>query len=85
MAMKMAVKIGVRVEVIRTKELDNPLFVNNPIDRCYFCKSELFDKISEMATSGCYLNMVDGTNYDDMNSSAREKSPRGKKCEESPR
>lgn len=66
-AMKMAGQIGARVEVIRTKELDNPRFANNPVDRCYFCKSELFDKISEMATSGRYINMVDGTNYDDMN------------------
>lgn len=66
-AMNTANQIGARIEVIRTKELDNPLFVKNSVDRCYFCKSELFDKISKISTSGRYPNMVDGTNFDDMN------------------
>ncbi len=64
-AMEMARLTGARVEVIHTKELDDPKFSNNPVDRCYFCKSELFDKIIELAGSGDYPNMVDGTNASD--------------------
>jgi len=64
-AMKVAKQIGVRVEIINTKEIDDVRFVNNPVDRCYFCKSELFKKISEIAGSEAYKNMVDGSNFDD--------------------
>ncbi len=64
-AMDLAGQIGVRVEIIHTKELNDARFVNNPVDRCYFCKSELFEKIAELAGSGNYPNMVDGTNFDD--------------------
>lgn len=63
--MKVAKQIGVRVEIINTKEIDDVRFVNNPVDRCYFCKSELFKKISEIAGSEAYKNMVDGSNFDD--------------------
>ncbi|NOY36112.1 MAG: ATP-dependent sacrificial sulfur transferase LarE [Chlorobi bacterium] len=66
-AIKIANEIGIRVKVIRTKELDDPRFSNNPVDRCYFCKSELFEKIELIADSIGYDNMVDGTNADDLN------------------
>lgn len=65
--MDIANRMGVRIEVIKTKELDDEKFRNNPIDRCYFCKSELFDKIAELAGSVGYENMVDGTNFSDNN------------------
>lgn len=66
-AMQVAADIGVRVKTIRTKELDDPRFSNNPVNRCYFCKSELFEKIEFIAQSEGYENMVDGTNADDLN------------------
>ena len=66
-AMDLARQIGVRVEVVHTKELDDPKFSSNPENRCYFCKSELFDKIAKIAGTAGYENMVDGTNHDDIN------------------
>jgi len=65
-ALETAAAIGVKVEIIHTKEVDDPKFVNNPVDRCYFCKHELFTKIAEYIDSGKYTNMIDGSNMDDL-------------------
>lgn len=65
-ALETAATIGVKVEIIHTKEIDDPKFVNNPVNRCYFCKHELFSKIADYAESGNYPNMIDGSNMDDL-------------------
>lgn len=65
-ALELAKNIGARIEVIRTDETKNRKFIENSVDRCYFCKSELFDKIGELAEQEKYKNMVDGSNYDDL-------------------
>lgn len=65
-ALKIANDIGVTVEVIETNETDNQHFIENPTNRCYFCKSELFAKIAELSTTEKFKNMVDGSNFDDL-------------------
>jgi pyridinium-3,5-biscarboxylic acid mononucleotide sulfurtransferase len=65
-ALETALSIGVKVEIIHTKEADDPRFKNNPVDRCYFCKHELFTRIAEYIASGAFKNMVDGSNMDDL-------------------
>ena len=65
-AMEIANQIGVKIQVINTKETDNIKFAENPIDRCYYCKSELFTKIDEIAKNENLRNMVDGSNADDL-------------------
>jgi uncharacterized protein len=65
-ALETATAIGVTVEIIHTKEVDDPKFINNPVNRCYFCKHELFSKIAEYIESGKYTNMIDGSNMDDL-------------------
>ena len=45
----LAKQIGVRLKVIRTDELNNKKFTANPIERCYFCKQELFLKLIDIA------------------------------------
>ena len=65
-ALETASLIGVHVEIIHTKEADDPRFKNNPVDRCYFCKHELFSRIAEYIASGEFTNMVDGSNMDDL-------------------
>jgi uncharacterized protein len=65
-AMETASSIGAKVEIIHTREADDPLFKNNPVDRCYFCKHELFTRIAEYIASGDFKNMVDGSNIDDL-------------------
>jgi uncharacterized protein len=65
-ALETAAAIGVKVEIIHTKEVDDPKFVNNPVNRCYFCKHELFTKIAGYMAEGNFTNMIDGSNMDDM-------------------
>jgi pyridinium-3,5-biscarboxylic acid mononucleotide sulfurtransferase len=65
-ALETASSIGVKVEIIHTKEADDPRFKNNPVDRCYFCKHELFSRIAEYIAAGDFKNMVDGSNMDDL-------------------
>lgn len=60
-----AALIGARIKIIETNELEEEKFRTNPVNRCYFCKSELFTKIAEIAESKQYKNLVDGSNFDD--------------------
>jgi len=65
-AKKMAQKFKVKHLFIDIDILSNKEFVNNPKERCYICKKEIFKRISEMAKE-LNLNFVaDGSNYDDL-------------------
>src|SRR5687767_6128558 len=48
-ALELATQIGAPVEVIQTEELANPDYATNPMNRCYFCKAELFLKLDSLA------------------------------------
>lgn len=63
---KMAEKTGIEQRIIRTDELRIKNFMNNPPDRCFFCKNELFGKIKKIAQKGGYSFVLDGSNLDDM-------------------
>jgi uncharacterized protein len=54
-----------RYQVIHTKELDNPDFKNNPPERCYFCKSELFSRLKTIAADEDIPYICDGSNFED--------------------
>lgn len=41
-ALAVAAGVGARVEVVQTAEMENPAYASNPLNRCYYCKSELF-------------------------------------------
>ncbi len=58
-------KIGIRFIPIHTEELSDPRYVANNPDRCYYCKSELFTKLSALAKKEGYAVVVDGFNLDD--------------------
>ncbi len=66
LALAQAAAIGVRPRVVDTAELDDPRFVNNPVDRCYFCKGELYVKLAAVARAEGYHAVLDGTNADDL-------------------
>jgi uncharacterized protein len=51
--------------VIVSEEMDIPGFADNAPNRCYFCKSELFSKIRDIAREGGYEAVFDGSNLDD--------------------
>jgi uncharacterized protein len=45
--------------------LDDPQFRDNPPDRCYFCKKELFSRLKEIAIEENFPEVCDGSNFDD--------------------
>jgi uncharacterized protein len=61
-----AVEIGISHQIIQTQELNNPNYARNPINRCYFCKSELHDSLKSLAHQLGYPYIVDGLNADDL-------------------
>lgn len=66
-AVKTAKAIGINHLVIHSEELANPEFAKNPHDRCYYCKSELFSKLTAIQMKNGFNGTVDGANLDDLN------------------
>lgn len=58
--------IGIRHELVETHEMENPNYRSNPVNRCYFCKSELHDTLKPLALERGYPYVVDGVNADDL-------------------
>lgn len=64
-AKELAQELGARHLLIETNELDDPRYASNPINRCYFCKTELYGRaIAEARTLGV-PHILDGFNVDD--------------------
>jgi uncharacterized protein len=61
-----AATIGITHEVVQTHEIENPNYSSNPVNRCYFCKSELHDTLKPLALQRDYPYVVDGVNADDL-------------------
>jgi len=64
-AIKIAQCLNVRYKIIRTLELENPDFVNNSPQRCYFCKRVLFSRLKEIAEDEGISCVIDGANLED--------------------
>ena len=64
-ALSVAKRLKVGIEVIATRELENPLYVKNPPNRCYFCKAELFSKMNALAAKRRFAAIAYGENADD--------------------
>jgi uncharacterized protein len=56
---------GVRHKIIRTYELEDKKFTANPINRCYFCKKELFSRLKDMAKKFKLDFVADASNISD--------------------
>ena len=56
---------GFPIRVVKTDEFANPDYTANPSDRCYFCKSELFDKLLPLASEKGYQTILYGENASD--------------------
>jgi uncharacterized protein len=65
-AIAQAQSIGIKHQIVETHELDNPNYASNPVNRCYFCKSELHDTLKPLALKLGYAYVVDGVNADDL-------------------
>lgn len=57
---------GWQHEVIKTQELDDERYASNPVDRCYFCKSALFDSLGPVSARLGGWPIMLGTNTDDL-------------------
>ncbi|MCM8803539.1 MAG: ATP-dependent sacrificial sulfur transferase LarE [Candidatus Omnitrophica bacterium] len=66
-AEKFCKDFGINLIQIKTNEFKNKNFINNPPDRCFWCKKELFGKIEEIRKKYNFNFIVDGTNKDDQN------------------
>ena len=64
-AKEIARGIGIRHEVIETGEMSIPQYRANTPDRCYFCKSELFAQVEQVAQRLGLAVVADGSNRDD--------------------
>ncbi|MCB2355657.1 ATP-dependent sacrificial sulfur transferase LarE [Clostridium estertheticum] len=65
-AVKYIGDIGAKHIVIISEELEIEGFAKNPIDRCYFCKKELFSKVRKVADDNNINAVLDGSNADDV-------------------
>jgi uncharacterized protein len=65
-AARLAALIGIRHRVIRTREMDNPLYRSNPTNRCYYCKTELYTDIGRIAREEGLAFVANGLITDDL-------------------
>jgi uncharacterized protein len=64
-ATALAARMGVKHILVDSHELSNPSYAQNPVNRCYFCKTELYD-LCERERVGLGLERIlDGFNADD--------------------
>jgi len=63
---RLAGLLGMRHEVIETRELDRPEYARNGPDRCFHCKEELFSRLEPIALRAGTAQLVYGANMDDL-------------------
>ena len=63
---QLAKEIGVKHLVVKTEEMSNPNYRANPANRCYHCKTELYSSLKKVAQQENILNILNGTNTDDL-------------------
>lgn len=59
-------KFGIRHLVVLTEEFEDANYTSNPANRCYYCKSELYTKLNQLASERGFEIICDGTNADDV-------------------
>lgn len=65
-AVDLAARFGIPLLEIETRELDDPRYLSNSTDRCYYCKSELWSRLHQVARRMGFDTIIDGTNADDL-------------------
>lgn len=65
-ATDLARRIGIPHEIIQTEEMNDPNYAANPLNRCYYCKSELFTKLQDIARRYGASHILYGANADDV-------------------
>ena len=65
-AIELARRFDIPVLEVETHELEDPRYLSNSTERCYFCKSELWVRLQEIAWARGFDTIIDGTNADDL-------------------
>lgn len=65
-ARRIAAAHGFQHVVVATHEIDDPRYAANPVNRCYFCKSELYTTLAPLAQARGFPCVASGTNADDL-------------------
>jgi pyridinium-3,5-biscarboxylic acid mononucleotide sulfurtransferase len=65
-ARELAASIGARHIVIRTFETQDKNYLANASDRCYFCKTEMYERIGKFAAGAGMKSLLDGLNLNDL-------------------
>lgn len=66
-ALDLARRFSIPLREADTLELDDPRYLANPTDRCYFCKTELWTVLERVRDALGFDLIIDGTNADDLN------------------
>jgi uncharacterized protein len=64
-ALEIAGKFQFPVRVVQTAEFENPHYLSNPVNRCYFCKHELFEQLAPIARAEKFAVIAYGENASD--------------------
>jgi len=65
LALKVAGEFDLQHEIIFTGEIDRAEYRSNPENRCYFCKHELYTRLTDLGRARGFAHVADGTNADD--------------------
>ncbi len=65
LALDVARRFGLNHRIVHTRELEQPLYRANPVNRCYYCKHELYTVLTDLARERGVSMIVDGSNADD--------------------
>lgn len=65
-AVALAEAIGVPLQIVEARELDNESYAANPTNRCFYCKAELFTHLAKVAAERGIIWIAYGANHDDL-------------------
>jgi uncharacterized protein len=65
LALTLARQVGFPHEIVHTREIERPEYRANPVNRCYYCKDELYTVLGALARERGLAVIVDGNNADD--------------------
>ena len=65
-AQELAQTLGIKHKIISTEEMSSPNYLKNPVNRCFYCKSELYAKLAIVSSQYKITNILNGINLDDL-------------------
>ena len=65
-AIGLAKRFGFAHKVIETQEMQDSNYLTNPVNRCYFCKTELYSRLTPLAKEAGFAWVANGANMDDL-------------------